>query len=138
MNTKPLFLRWALINVLFVVGLIVARIAYKGHIPFVAYVAIGIVLLTYGIASVTLGLETWREDRRWYVDVPFVGEAIRLLPMMAMLGTVSGFLIALTGDPNQVAHRISGAATALSATFIGIAATILLKVQHYLLTNRES
>lgn len=137
---KSLFLQWALINVLFVVGLIVAGIAYVGrvHVPVIAYLAIGVVLVTYCIASVQIGRETWAEHRRWFVKTPFVSEAIRLLPIMAMVGTVGGFLIALTGDPNDVTHRITGAATSLSATMVGLISIILLKLQSYILTNRES
>ena len=138
MTDKSLFLKWALINVLFVIGVIVAAVTYNGHIPALADLAIGIVLLTYGIATALLGIELWGASHRYHVRVPFVGEAIRLLPMMAMLGTVSGFLVALGGSTADVQHRVSGASTSLSATFIGIAATILLKIQQYLLTNNDS
>ena len=140
MKSKSRFLKWTLINVLFVIFLIVTAITYNGHIPALADLAIGVVLLTYAIASALLGIELWHTDdkHRVYVRVPFVGEAIRLLPMMAMLGTVSGFLVALGGSASDVQHRVSGASTSLSATFIGIAATILLKIQHYVFTDRDS
>lgn len=134
---KPLFLRWALINVLFIIALIVGRIAYHGHVRTGALIAISGVLATYLVANVQLGISTWEASHRRSVHARFLREAIALCPMIAMLGTVSGFLIAFTGDASNVQQRVAGASTGLTATFVGIASTAVLMLLRHVLTNED-
>lgn len=123
---RKLFLRWALVNVLFLIALIVAAISYSGPVPTAAKLVITAVFTVYVCASVFAGVLSWKEqkDRDHHLS-----EAIGLCPMVAMLGTVSGFLIALSGSTTDTAHiqdKVLGASSGLLATFVGISCAIVL------------
>ena len=134
------FLRWLVVEVATVAGLVAARLGYHGHIHAAGLAAIAGVLTVFGFASGACGLIAWRQgagrpaDPRLLHDIDECKEAC---PAVAMLGTVSGFLIALSahGDLQQ---RATGAATALAATFVGIGCWLALKLQHRLVARRDT
>ena len=133
--TRPLFLRLLLIDTLFGCALAAGAIAYRGSVHPVAAVAVGVVLAAFTAgAGLCLWLALNGQNGRLLNDV---GHLAELLPGLALMGTAAGFLIALSGDPSQVQHRIAGAATGIVSTFIGVAAWLVLSAQHRLLARRD-
>jgi hypothetical protein len=123
---RKLFLRWALINVLFVASLVTADISYSGSIPTPAKLAIGAVFSVFAVASAYAGKLAWDEQKD---EKHHLSEAIGLCPMVAMLGTVAGFLMALSSDSSDVTNfqqKVAGASSGLLATFVGISCAVVL------------
>lgn len=135
MRDKALFLKWALVNVLFVVGLVAAKLQYHAHVPTPAAIAVAAVLAVYAFGSAWGGYLSWHERQlgHWHLI-----EAANYCPKVAMLGTVSGFLIAFSGDAGSAAERVRGASTSLIATFVGIACMLVLEAQHHVLRTDSS
>lgn len=132
--TRKLFLRWALVNVLFLVGLITAALSYNGNVPTPAKLAIGAVLLVFASGSAYAGRLSWNEKLDTENNI---SEAAGLCPMVAILGTVTGFLIALSGPSTgsskedvvvNIQGKVLGASSGLLATFVGISCAIVLIV----------
>lgn len=135
---KRLFLQWALINVLFLISLIVAAISYSGNIPTPARLVIAAVLVVYIAASSYAGWLSWHNKKD---TENHLSEAIALCPAVAMLGTVSGFLVALggdNGDINDFQQKVLGASSGLLATFIGIACMVVLTLIRFPLRDASS
>lgn len=129
---KPLFLRLLLIDSLFGSALAAGAIVYRDIHP-VAIVAIAVVLLAFSSGAAACLFLAWNErGGRLLNDV---GELAELLPGLALLGTAAGFMIALSGDSANIQHRISGAATGIASTFIGVACWIVLSAQHRMLSR---
>jgi hypothetical protein len=138
---RPLFLRWALVNALALIAFVAAAVSYHGHVHTVGKVAAGMVLVVFVGASGYCGLLAWRSDEKGARRVDLrglehVALAIRVCPMIAMLGTASGFLIAFTGTTENVQQRVAGASTGIVATVIGVACTIVLMLQRHMLDER--
>jgi hypothetical protein len=133
LRDRGLFLRWAIVNALYLVGLGAARVSYHGHVKAIAWASIGAVLATYAAASAVGGYVAWHDrllDRRLLRHLSL---AIELAPKLAMIGTVGGFLIAFSKGASDVQGRVLGASTGLAATFIGISAMVVLEVIRHLL-----
>lgn len=130
---KRPFLYWALTETLFLAALAVARIAYHGHIHIAGKVVIVALLAEFLIVSGACGWLAWREDYRNERVLRDIAEATEATPGLAMLGTVSGFLIALSSSQGDLQHKATGASTALAATFVGIGCWLVLKLQHRML-----
>ena len=138
---RPLFLRWVLVNAVTAVAFAAAFASYDGDVHAVGKVAAGVVLAVFALASGHCGLLAWRLDggvsgRAAARGLEHVALAIRLCPMVAMLGTASGFLIAFSGSVDDVQQRIAGASTGIVATVVGVACTIVLMLQRHLLDER--
>lgn len=136
---RPHFLRWALVNALTAVTFAAAFLSYDGEIHAVGRVAAGIVLAVFGLASGYCGLLAWRADGAAGASIrglEHVALAIRVCPMVAMLGTASGFLIAFSGSAEDVQQRVAGASTGIVATVVGVACTIVLMLQRHLLDEQ--
>ena len=139
---RPLFLRWALVNALALVAFVTAAASYHGHVHTVGKVSAGVVLLVFALASAYCGLLAWRTDGRVSGGadaraLDHVSFAIRVCPMLAMLGTASGFLIAFSGTTDDVQQRVAGASTGIVATVVGVACTIVLMLQRHLLDEHR-
>lgn len=130
---RPTFLKWALVNVAYLLALAGGALAYHGTVETPGKIAIGMVLAVYALGSAHAGHLAWKWSRR----TQHVSFAIELCPKLAMLGTVSGFLIAFGSSAGDVQHRIIGASTGLAATFVGISSMIVLEVQRHLLEHRN-
>lgn len=128
-----IFLRWSLVNVAFLAALLVAGLAYGGDVHVAGKLAAAAVLCVYAAASAHAGLCAYRSrpDRAGHLSL-----AIKACPMGAMLGTVSGFLIAFSGGTEDVQQRVLGAATGLTATFVGVACALALMLQQHMLDAR--
>jgi hypothetical protein len=139
-------LRLALLNSLFALALVAARLAYGGHVHPIAYVAVGVVLFVYGAGSVQAVRMAHRrpgrqldDDREWEAGLRRLDRLAARCPKVAMAGTVAGFLIAFSSSTADVAQRVRGASTGLAATLIGIVAMLLLELQHdWLAARRET
>src|SRR5438876_267772 len=118
-----LFLRWALVNSLFGCALTAVALAYHGHVHPVGKLAAGAVLMVFALGSAQCGWCAWHQDKQ---GLERVALAIKASPMIAMLGTVSGFLIAFSGSVDDVQKRVLGASTGLTATFVGISCALVL------------
>jgi hypothetical protein len=141
LTARPLFLRWSLINALAAVAFLAAFASYHGQVHSIGKVSAGIVLAVFAVTSGYCGLLSWRLDTssRSGADpraLDHVSFAIRVCPMLAMLGTASGFLIAFTGSTEDVQQRVAGASTGIVATVVGVACTIVLMLQRHLLDER--
>jgi hypothetical protein len=138
---RPRFLRWALVNALTVVAFVAAFVSYDGQVHPVGRATAGIVLAVFALASGYCGLLAWRSDEGVLRGanmrgLEHVALAIRVCPMVAMLGTASGFLIAFSGSAEDVQQRVAGASTGIVATVVGVACTVLLMVQRHLLDEQ--
>lgn len=132
---RPLFLRLLLLDSLFGCALAAARLSYHRHIHPAGLVAVTAVLVLFAVGAAACLWLAWRgKDARILDDIGILSER---LPGVAMLGTVSGFLIALSANTGDVQERAVGASTALAATFVGIACWLVLGLQHRML-ERES
>jgi hypothetical protein len=140
-SRRPLFLRWALLNALTAVAFVAAFASYDGDVHVVGKAAAGAVLAVFALASGYCGVLAWRADggaseAEATRGLEHVALAIRVCPMLAMLGTASGFLIAFNGTVEDVQQRVAGASTGIVATVVGVACTIVLMLQRHLLDDR--
>jgi hypothetical protein len=140
-KAKPRFLRWALVTTLALVAFAAAVTSYHGHVHTVGKVSAAIVLAVFAVSTAYCGLLAWRADRtssgsEMSRGLEHVALAIRVCPMLAMLGTASGFLIAFTGSSEDVQQRVAGASTGIVATVVGVACTIVLMLQRHLLDEQ--
>lgn len=142
---EGLLLRLVVLNSLFALALVAARLAYGGHVHPVAYAAVGLVLAVYAAGAVqVVRMAWWRPDTRgeferaWQQGLRRVDRLAARCPKVAMAGTVTGFLIAFSGSTADVAQRVRGASTGLAATLIGIVAMLLLELQQDWLAARET
>lgn len=139
-----LVLRLAVLNSLFALALVAARLAYRGHVHPVVYVAVGVVLVVYAAGAVQATRMMWLSwggselDDAWQQGLLRLDRLAARCPKVAMAGTVTGFLIAFSGSTADVAQRIRGASTGLAATLIGIVAMLLLELQHDWLAARRA
>jgi hypothetical protein len=139
---RPVFLRWALVSSLATVAFVAAAVSYRGKIETPGLVAVALVLTVFVLASGYSGLLAWRADELESRGLDarcleHVALAIRLCPMLAMLGTASGFLIAFAGSTENVQQRVAGASTGIVATVVGVACTIVLMLERHLLDERQ-
>lgn len=170
MAKRPLFLKWLLINTLVLFGLIFVGIEYWSAIDALGSgpkFALG-VIATYAFFSAYVGRLMWeadyileeRETTGWldteedaYVeellhDNEHVWFGVGLLPMLGMVGTVTGFLIVMISGfghlhgqitPQDVSALVqsvgNGSGTALTSTLAGILGSLLLAVQHHFLDH---
>ena len=125
--TKGPFLRWSLVNVAFLAALAGASIAYDGEIHGAGKAAALAALCVYVAASAHAGVCAWNGTGSKHVSL-----AVRACPMVAMLGTVAGFLISFSGDASDVQQRVLGASTGLVATFVGVSCALVLMLLEHL------
>ena len=136
-QSHPLLLRIGLVNSLFLLSLVVARLAYHGQVHPVVYVAVGLVLAVYAAGTAQavqlarlLSTAEAGAEPVWNAKLADLDRLAARCPKVAMAGTVTGFLIAFSASTDDVAERVRGASTGLSATLVGIAAMLLLELQH--------
>lgn len=120
-------LQVALIDVLFLLALGTLRVLYSGEIHAAGLIAIVAVLIVFGV-SAAYALRKASRGEPADLELP-----IAALPMISMLGTVAGFLVAFSGESGDVQQRVLGASTGLVSTFVGIACALVLMGQQRLL-----
>jgi hypothetical protein len=141
----PLFLRWVVLQALVVTLLAAAAIAYGGQLHGASLAMVPLILAVLAGSSGYAGLLAWRSDdgasttgglrHLWF--------AAGVCQLLGLLGTVAGFyamfnnggtVSATAGASSDLATRVThGAGVALSATFIGILASIVILLEHHVL-----
>lgn len=132
---KRRFLSLALIDVLFLIALGVLGARYHGHVHPAGNIAIAVVLAVFCVSS---GYGLLCAFGRLHYKPEHLDLAIAVCPMIALMATVSGFLIAFSGGTEDVQQRVLGASTGLSATFVGIACAVVLMAQAHILHEPKS
>jgi hypothetical protein len=157
-RAMTLFLRWLLTNTLTAVGFTAAGILWAGRVDALgvgAKVSAGI-LVVFVVMSAYCGRLMWQADRHsrkpreLLHDAEHVEFSVSLLQILGLLGTVTGFLIAMvegftnlggsgSDEIRGVLQAVAdGSSTALVATLVGILCSVILGVQHHLLVNAIS
>lgn len=162
MTTRPLFLRWLLLNVLVIFAVVLVGLTYWHRIdglgagPKFALV----VLAAYAGFSVAAGKLMWKTDEvlagaDWKKprllsisrDADHIQFGVNFLPMAGMVGTVTGFLIVVVGgfggttniqssDLSALMQDVgNGAGTALVSTLVGLLGALLLSIQLHVLDH---
>jgi hypothetical protein len=131
-----LFQRILLVDSLYGSALAGGALAYP-HVHPVALVAIGFVLFAFAVGAAVCAYEAWRFPAVSKRRLDDVAELAERLPGLALLGTAAGFLLALSGDSADVQQRISGAATGIVSTLVGVACWLVLSAQHRMIVREH-
>ena len=143
-SRRPLFLRWVVLQAVVVTLLAGAALAYGDQLHGASLAMVPLILLVLAGSSGYAGLLAWRSDdgasttgglrHLWF--------AAGVCQLLGLLGTVAGFYAmfnggtasATAGVSSDLATRVThGAGVALSATFIGILASIVILLEHHVL-----
>ena len=146
--TRPLFLRWVVLQSIVATLLVAAALAYGGRLHGASLVMVPAILLVFAGTSAYAGLLAWRVDGGASPDgglrhLWFAAGACQLL---GLLGTVAGFYAMFNdgGDSSaasassDLAARVThGASVALSATFVGILSSLVILLEHHVLDGER-
>lgn len=142
----PLFLRWVVLQAVVATLLAAAALAYGGQLHGASLAMVPLILAVLAGTSGYAGLLAWRSDdgaspsgglrHLWF--------AAGVCQLLGLLGTVAGFYAMFNHDgasasttagaASDLATRVThGAGVALSATFIGILASIVILLEHHVL-----
>jgi hypothetical protein len=142
----PLFLRWVVLQAVVATLLAATAIAYGGQLHGASIAMVPLILAVLAGTSGYAGLLAWRSD-----DGASPSGGLRHLwfsagvcQLLGLLGTVAGFYAMFNhggasasttrGAPSDLATRVTqGAGVALSATFIGILASLVILLEHHVL-----
>ena len=112
-QAHSLLLRIGLLNSLFLLSLVVARLAYHGQVHPVVYVAVGLMLAVYAAGTAQavqlarlLSTAEAGAERVWNAKLADLDRLAARCPKVAMAGTVTGFLIAFSASTDDVAERV--------------------------------
>src|SRR5690242_10457084 len=135
-HTHTLFLRWVLLQAVVATLLAAGAIAYGSRLHGASLAMVPLILAVLAGTSGYAGLLAWRLDegvspKAGLRHLWFAAGACQLL---GLLGTVAGFYAMFNeGDPGatgaagDLAARVThGAGVALSATFVGILASLVI------------
>jgi hypothetical protein len=148
LTTRPLFLRWVVLQSVVVTLLAATALAYGGRLHGASLVMVPVILAVLAGASGYAGLLAWRRDvgvspedglrHLWF--------AAGTCQLLGLLGTVAGFY-AMFNDgggtsgsevSSDLAARVThGASVALSATFVGILASLVILLEHHVLDGER-
>ncbi|MDX6407037.1 MAG: hypothetical protein QOE13_108 [Gaiellaceae bacterium] len=142
----PLFLRWVVLQAVVVTLLLATALAYGNQLSGASLAMVPLILAVLAGASGYAGLLAWRADdsaspagglrHLWF--------AAGVCQLLGLLGTVAGFYAMFNnggaaasttaGAASDLATRVThGAGVALSATFVGILASIVILLEHHVL-----
>lgn len=134
-KSKPLFLKWTLLNALAIafLGFLGSRYGNRIHGP--SLIAIPVILAAYAWAAYLAARVCWFADdahphqrRRFLHDLKNVHHWTEQIQYMAMLATVFGIWTLLTDKGGDLHDRlVNNGGVAFSATFTGIFASLILK-----------
>jgi len=144
-HARPRFLRWVVLQSVVTTLLAAAGIAYGSRLHGASVAMVPLILAVLAGASGYAGLLAWRADdgaspRQGLRHLWFAAGVCQLL---GLLGTVAGFyaMFAETGGTDaasSLASRVThGAGVALSATFVGILASIVILLEHHALDAEQ-
>jgi hypothetical protein len=143
----PLFLRWVGLQAVVATLLAAAALAYLGQLRGASMMMVPLILAVLVGASAYAGLLAWRADdgtspsgglrHLWF--------AAGVCQLLGLLGTVAGFYAmfnyggaAKATASSELATRVThGAGVALSGTFVGIFASIVILLEHHVLDGEQ-
>jgi MotA/TolQ/ExbB proton channel family len=142
----PLFLRWVVLQAVVATLLAAAGLAYGDRLRGASLAMVPVILAVLAGASGFAGLLAWRADEGDSASggLRHLWFAAGVCQLLGLLGTVAGFYAmfnqggtgATTGASSDLAARVThGAGVALSATFIGILASIVILLEHHVLDS---
>ena len=140
---RPLFLRWVVLQAVVATLLAAAAIAYGDRLHGASLAMVPLILAVLAGSSGYAGLLAWRTDEGISpsAGLRHLWFAAGVCQLLGLLGTVAGFYTmfntsgaATAGVSSDLASRVThGAGVALSATFIGILASIVILLEHHVL-----
>lgn len=160
MNSRPLFLRWALVNVLAAISLaVLLLLGFADGLSKAPLAAtLGIVVVTI-VASTYGGYLSWKADDaltwkpavygRGRVDnlrevehnANHLFHTIWLCQILGIIGALMGYRqeassASGTSDPTQAIHAVfAGLGNGLTATLVGVLCSLLFFVEHRILSH---
>ena len=149
MTKKSLFLKWALSNVLLIVGSIAAIVLFEhkvGDVTTVTKVLAGTIAAVYLVMSAYVGRLMWKIDWAFGSDGPQASDGlwrgrivqtvlhdsehvfftVSLLQILGLLGTVIGFLTIMVGGFNNLTGTSQGQIQTLLSHVASGSATAML------------
>ncbi len=145
---RRLFLKWALLNALAVIFLVVLAVEYHEHVRGAPLVVIPVILALAAYASAFGGRLCWESDgvepgtkraARIIHEARYLSFWAWVCQMVGILSTVIGFWLLLgDGDATgaQLGEKIQeGGGVALLGTFVGVFASLLLAMEHRLIEH---
>jgi MotA/TolQ/ExbB proton channel family len=143
---RTLFLRWVVLQAVVTTLITAAAIAYGDQLHGASLVMVPLILIVLAGASGYAGLLAWRFDDGGSAEggLRHLWFAAGVCQLLGLLGTVAGFYAMFNkgtsaasgtvGASSDLASRVThGAGVALSATFIGILASIVILLEHHVL-----
>ena len=144
--SRPLFLRWLLIQALSIAFLVGLAVEYGHFVKGASFVAVPVILLIGGAGSAVAGRICWELDSRRSVlalnraktgleNVSFASWTCQIVGIMS---TVFGFWLLLgeSGDTSNLGDRIQeGGGVALVGTFIGVFCSLVLALEERLIQH---
>jgi MotA/TolQ/ExbB proton channel family len=143
----PLFLRWVGLQAVVATVLAATALAYLDQLQGASLMMVPLILAVFGGASAYAGILAWRADggaspsgglrHLWF--------AAGVCQLLGLLGTVAGFYAMFNHGSTEtataateLATRVThGAGVALSATFVGIFASIVILLEHHVLDGEH-
>jgi hypothetical protein len=142
----PLFLRWVVLQAVVATLLAGAAIAYGSQLHGASLAMVPLILAVLAGSSGYAGLLAWRSDdgASTIGGLRHLWFAAGVCQLLGLLGTVAGFYAMFNNGGGTVSASASasadlatrvthGAGVALSATFIGILASIVILLEHHVL-----
>jgi hypothetical protein len=145
LRRRTLFLRWVVLQAVVVTLIAAAAIAYGDQLHGASLAMVPLILAVLAGASGYAGLLAWRFDDGASPEcgLRHLWFAAGVCQLLGLLGTVAGFYAmfnksssgaATAAASSDLASRVThGAGVALSATFIGILASIVILLEHHVL-----
>jgi hypothetical protein len=138
-RVRTLFVKWALLNAVFIVFLVSLGVVFGGRIHGAALVTIPLILLLAAYGSAYGGHLCWRAGGEHVDELPTRRSIIHaslyldhwawVCPMLGILSSIAGMSILLSNnDATTLSARISsGGGAIFYGTFVGVLAMLLLK-----------
>ncbi len=143
---RPLFLRWVVLQSVVATLLAAGAIVYGERLRGASLAMVPLILVVLAGASAYAGVLAWRSDdgRSPQHGLRHLWFAAGACQLLGLLGTVAGFYAMFNegeasangagGAASDLAARVThGAGVALSATFIGILASLVILLEHHVL-----
>jgi len=145
----PVFLRWVVLQAVVATLLATAALAYGNQLEGASLAMVPVILAVLAGASGYAGLLAWRTDEGASVTggLRHLWFAAGTCQLLGLLGTVAGFYAmfnhggaptaaaAATASTDLATRVTQGAGVALSATFVGIFASIVILLEHHVLDS---
>jgi len=143
---RTLFVKWALLNAVFIVFLVVLGLTFGGRVHGAPLVTIPVILAVTVWGSLYGGRLCWRagdegltggEAERIIHEAAYLDHWAWVAPMLGILSSIAGMSILLSSnDAANLSDRItSGGGGIFYGTFVGVLAMLLLKHEHRMIEH---